>query len=29
MTLSPTLTLNTGAEIPQLGFGVWQIDRDA
>lgn len=26
--LSPTLTLNSGAEIPQIGFGVWQIDRD-
>ncbi len=28
MTLSPTLTMNTGAAIPQLGFGVWQIERD-
>jgi 2,5-diketo-D-gluconate reductase A len=26
--LSPTLTLNTGAEVPQLGFGVWQIEND-
>ena len=26
--LSPTLTLNTGAQIPQLGFGVWQIEDD-
>lgn len=28
MPLSPTLTLNTGAAIPQLGFGVWQIEND-
>jgi 2,5-diketo-D-gluconate reductase A len=26
--LSPTLTMNTGARIPQLGFGVWQIEDD-
>ncbi len=26
--LSPTLTMNTGASIPQLGFGVWQIEQD-
>jgi 2,5-diketo-D-gluconate reductase A len=26
--LSPTLTLNTGDAIPQLGFGVWQIESD-
>ena len=26
--LSPTLTLNSGAPIPQLGFGVWQIETD-
>ena len=28
MTLSPTLTMNTGADIPQIGFGVWQIEHD-
>jgi 2,5-diketo-D-gluconate reductase A len=26
--LSPSLTLNNGATIPQLGFGVWQIEDD-
>jgi 2,5-diketo-D-gluconate reductase A len=25
----PRLTMNTGAPIPQLGFGVWQIDEGA
>ena len=24
----PTLTLNDGRQIPQLGFGTWQIDED-
>ena len=24
----PTLTLNNGNKIPQLGFGVWQVDAD-
>ena len=28
VSLSPTLTMNTGATIPQLGFGVWQIEVD-
>ena len=28
MTAVPTLTLNNGVEIPQLGFGVFQIDPD-
>ena len=26
MTSIPTITLNNGVEIPQLGFGVYQID---
>jgi 2,5-diketo-D-gluconate reductase A len=26
MTTSPTLKFNDGASIPQLGFGVWQVD---
>src|SRR5690349_21352483 len=26
MTAVPTITLNDGAQIPQLGFGVFQID---
>ncbi|WP_102961448.1 aldo/keto reductase [Mangrovicella endophytica] len=26
MTQSPTITLNDGHTMPQLGFGVWQID---
>jgi 2,5-diketo-D-gluconate reductase A len=25
----PTLTMNTGATIPQVGYGVWQIENDA
>ncbi|GAA4633465.1 aldo/keto reductase [Actinoallomurus vinaceus] len=30
MTTVPTVTLNTGAAMPQLGFGVWQIpDEEA
>ena len=30
MTQVPTITLNTGVEMPQLGFGVWQVpDREA
>ena len=28
MTTIPTLTLNTGREIPQLGFGTWQVEPD-
>ncbi len=28
MTAVPTITLNDGREIPQLGFGVFQIDPD-
>ncbi|WP_423919371.1 aldo/keto reductase [Frigoribacterium sp. 2-23] len=28
MTTIPTITLNNGVEIPQLGFGVFQIDPD-
>ncbi|KAF8295799.1 hypothetical protein DL93DRAFT_2091574 [Clavulina sp. PMI_390] len=28
LTISSTLKLNTGYEIPQLGFGVFQIDND-
>jgi 2,5-diketo-D-gluconate reductase A len=28
MTQVPNITLNTGAEMPQLGFGVWQIGSD-
>ncbi|MEO5314263.1 aldo/keto reductase [Pseudarthrobacter sp. CC12] len=28
MTLSPTLTFNDGNTIPQLGYGVWQVDDD-
>jgi diketogulonate reductase-like aldo/keto reductase len=27
-TETPTLTLHDGVEIPQLGFGTWQIDRE-
>jgi 2,5-diketo-D-gluconate reductase A len=26
MTLSPTLTFNDGNQIPQLGYGVWQVE---
>ncbi|MDQ0680024.1 2,5-diketo-D-gluconate reductase A [Arthrobacter pascens] len=26
MTLSPSLTLNDGRTIPQLGYGVWQVE---
>jgi 2,5-diketo-D-gluconate reductase A len=26
MTLSPTLTFNDGNSIPQLGYGVWQVE---
>ncbi|MEB3414505.1 aldo/keto reductase [Alteriqipengyuania sp. WL0013] len=28
MTDQPTLTLNDGRQIPQLGFGTWQIEQD-
>lgn len=28
MTQVPTVSLNNGAEIPQLGFGVWQVEPD-
>ena len=28
MTVVPTLTLNNGVEIPQLGFGVFQIEPE-
>ena len=28
MTSTPTITLNNGVEIPQLGFGTFQIDAD-
>ena len=28
MTTVPTLTLNNGVQIPQLGFGVWQVPND-
>jgi 2,5-diketo-D-gluconate reductase A len=28
MTVAPTLTMNDGHQIPQLGFGVFQIDPD-
>ena len=28
MTNVPTIELSTGAHIPQLGFGVYQIDPD-
>ncbi|WJY17870.1 hypothetical protein QQS45_09535 [Alteriqipengyuania flavescens] len=28
MTDQPTLTLNDDRQIPQLGFGTWQIDQD-
>jgi 2,5-diketo-D-gluconate reductase A len=28
MTKSPTLQLNDGSEMPQLGFGVWQVPDD-
>ena len=27
-TQSPTLTLHDGRTIPQLGYGVWQVDAD-
>ncbi|MCU1422580.1 MAG: 2,5-diketo-D-gluconic acid reductase, partial [Microbacteriaceae bacterium] len=29
MTTTPSLTLNTGAEIPQLGYGVFLVDPDS
>ncbi|MER5641939.1 aldo/keto reductase [Kitasatospora sp. NPDC002227] len=29
MTTIPSITLNNGARIPQLGFGVWQVEDDA
>lgn len=28
MTVSPNLTFNDGNEIPQLGYGVWQVEND-
>ncbi|TMM48839.1 aldo/keto reductase [Qipengyuania marisflavi] len=28
MTDTPTLALNDGRQLPQLGFGTWQIDED-
>ena len=28
MTQTPTLSLNDGRNIPQLGFGTYQIDND-
>lgn len=28
MTLTPTLTFNDGNTIPQLGYGVWQVEDD-
>ena len=28
MTQVPTVTLNDGHQIPQLGFGVWQVSTD-
>lgn len=28
MTSSPTLTFNDGNTIPQLGYGVWQVEND-
>jgi 2,5-diketo-D-gluconate reductase A len=28
MTNVPTITLNNGVEIPQLGFGTWQVSTD-
>jgi len=28
MTQVPTITLNDGHQIPQLGFGVWQVSND-
>ena len=28
MTSSPTLTFNDGNTIPQLGYGVWQVEDD-
>jgi len=28
MTSIPTITLNNGVEIPQLGFGVYQVEPD-
>ncbi|MBW4095301.1 MAG: aldo/keto reductase [Acidobacteria bacterium] len=27
-SLAPTVTLNTGISMPQLGFGVWQVPND-
>ncbi|WEV28676.1 aldo/keto reductase [Streptomyces sp. 71268] len=29
MSKVPSITLNTGAPLPQLGFGVWQVENDA
>ena len=29
MSAIPTITLNNGVKIPQIGFGVFQIDDDA
>lgn len=28
MSQVPSLTLNNGVEMPQLGFGVWQVPDD-
>ncbi|WP_308283955.1 aldo/keto reductase [Streptomyces buecherae] len=28
MSKVPSITLNTGAALPQLGFGVWQVEND-
>lgn len=28
MTVSPSLTFNDGNEIPQLGYGVWQVENE-
>lgn len=28
MTVSPNLTFNDGNEIPQLGYGVWQVENE-
>ncbi|MCW2946097.1 MAG: putative oxidoreductase [Actinoallomurus sp.] len=28
MTMVPTITLNNGARMPQLGFGVWQVSDE-
>jgi 2,5-diketo-D-gluconate reductase A len=28
MTFSPELTFNDGNTIPQLGYGVWQVEDD-